>query len=201
LRAYAIIGLAVSFVFLGCAVRQLPNDSFQLGERLYRVGRYSEAITQLSEFVAANPSDAKGHYMLADALYLQYAKDLPVGLADAKTLHVSLSHFSRALDIEPRHAEAYSQRGVVRLALGDVAGSKADYETALQIDPRLSRAYFNRGYWYELQQRYQEAIADYERFVALSDNDRWRGDTRKHIQELKLRILPKRPLDLGDLVL
>jgi tetratricopeptide (TPR) repeat protein len=195
------LGLAVTFVFLGCAVRQPLTDTFQLGEELYRVGRYSEAVTQLSEFVAKNPSDPQGHYMLADALYLQHAQDLPIGLADGKTLQLSLSHFSRALELNPRHAEAYSQRGVVRLALGDVAGSKQDYETALLIDPGLSRAYFNRGYWYEMQRRYLEAIGDYESFLVLSDNNQWKGEARRHIQELRRRLVPQPRPNLGDLVL
>ncbi len=201
MRAHVASGLVVSLVFLGCAVQQRPSDPFQLGESLYHSGRYREAVTQLSKFVVVNPNDPQGHYVLADALYLQYTHVHQVGPADPKILHQALFHFSRAIEIDPRHAEAYSQRGVVRLALGDAPGSKADYETALQIDPRLSRAYFNRGYWYELQQRYQEAIVDYESFVALSDNDQWRGDTRKHIQELKLRLLQQRPMNLGDMVL
>lgn len=201
LRTYAVVGVTFSWIMLGCAPSMPRNDGLLLGEQLYRGGRYAEAITQLSEFVSTNPLDAQGHYMLADSLYLQYVNDRHVGLASTRDLQRCLLHFSRALEIDPSHAEAYSQRGVVRLALGDASGSKEDYDVALQINPRLSRAYFNRGYWYEVQQRYQEAIADYESFVDLSENETWKIETKKKIHDLRLRghALDRKSLD--DIVL
>lgn len=45
-----------------------------------------------------------------------------------------------------------------------------DYDKAIELDPTDAKAYLNRGYTYKEQGGKAEAIADFEKFIALSDN-------------------------------
>jgi tetratricopeptide (TPR) repeat protein len=75
--------------------------------------------------------------------------------------------FTRALEINPRLATAYNNRGNAKRGLGDVAGALADYDRALALDPRLAAAYINRGLTRLLQWQEAEAQRDFDRCLGL----------------------------------
>ena len=60
-------------------------------------------------------------------------------------LQGSLRDLDRAIDLDPRDAEARNLRGEVKRDLGDYAGAVADCDAALDILPGYTEAYFNRG--------------------------------------------------------
>ncbi len=51
---------------------------------------------------------------------------------------VAIADFDRAIAINPRFAEAYGNRGIVRRACGDDAGALADVRRAIELNPRLA---------------------------------------------------------------
>ena len=175
-------------IIASCALLTACSASFQSGDSLYREGKHAEAVKILEDYVSDNPQDALGHYTLADSLYLKYSDDYEKNRSNTDDLNLSLVHFSKAIELKPDYAEAYSQRGVVRLVLGDEAGAKEDYEKAIQANPALDRVYFNRAYWYEKQTRFPEAIVDYKRYIALSNNNKWRDDAARRIETLELKV-------------
>lgn len=52
----------------------------------------------------------------------------------------AITSYDRAIAHNPRNAQAYNNRGVVRQRNGNPDGAKADYEQALQLDPDLTTA-------------------------------------------------------------
>ena len=60
-------------------------------------------------------------------------------------LQGAIADYDRAIEINPRFAEAYSNRGNARLDGRDLDGSIADYDLAIKIDPVFAKAYGNRG--------------------------------------------------------
>ncbi|WP_375513421.1 tetratricopeptide repeat protein [uncultured Nostoc sp.] len=56
-----------------------------------------------------------------------------------------LIDYNAALKINPNHAKAYYNRGIVRSNLGDNQGAIADYNAVLKINPNYANAYYNRG--------------------------------------------------------
>jgi len=75
------------------------------------------------------------------------------------------------LEINPRIAEAYNDRGVAYYSKGQFDLSIADYNNALEINPRFAVAYYNRGNAYRSKGQYDQAIADYNN--ALEINPRY----------------------------
>lgn len=55
----------------------------------------------------------------------------------------ALAHVRRAVEIDPQHAAALSNAGVIRARLGDAAGAEAEYLRALAVEPRHPGALFN----------------------------------------------------------
>jgi tetratricopeptide (TPR) repeat protein len=60
-------------------------------------------------------------------------------------LDAARADFEKALEVDPRCAEAWNNRGAMRRATGDLAGALADFNRALEIHPRYAEAYNNRG--------------------------------------------------------
>jgi len=55
------------------------------------------------------------------------------------------SDYNQAIVLNPRLAEAWGNRGLVRLAKGDFDEAIADCARAIEINPRIAEIYNNRG--------------------------------------------------------
>jgi tetratricopeptide (TPR) repeat protein len=105
------------------------------------------------------------------------------GIARIRTgdLQGAMADFSRAVKLKPNLAEAYTNRGNLRVRTGDPAGAlqdlskaiglcgkfHADARTVVMSNSRLAHAYMNRGVALYAQEKIEEAIADYDRAIAL----------------------------------
>jgi len=57
----------------------------------------------------------------------------------------AIADYSRVIDLTPRQAEAYSNRGSAKRAKGELDGAIADFNKAIESDPKQASAYNNRG--------------------------------------------------------
>lgn len=73
----------------------------------------------------------------------------------------ALPLWDQVLELDPDDAPAWSNRGNVRLALGDAAGAIADQERAMALDPANPDPHLNRGTAEEALGRWDAAAADY----------------------------------------
>ncbi len=76
-------------------------------------------------------------------------------------LDEALALWTRVLEVRPRDAAAWSNRGNVRLMLGDPEGAIADQSQAMAMEPRELDPHLNRGTAEEALGRWAEAAADY----------------------------------------
>lgn len=73
----------------------------------------------------------------------------------------AISHYNRAIELNPISAKAYNNRGGAYLVLGEHAKAISDFDKALELDPEYTSAYHNRANAYLDSDRYSEAIIDY----------------------------------------
>ncbi|MFM7360493.1 MAG: tetratricopeptide repeat protein [Cyanobium sp.] len=73
----------------------------------------------------------------------------------------ALPLWDRVLERAPGDAAAWSNRGNVRLALGDAEAAIADQERSMALDPANPDPHLNRGTAEEALGRWQAAAADY----------------------------------------
>ncbi len=128
-------------------------DLYALAANAWRLaGEADDALAAIDRAIAIYPADAAlridraeanaalGRF--ADAIEdLSWALDLDPGNVDALTLRASAwrqtsalrqaeADLDRALILVPGHGEALLERGNVKLARGDVAGARADWQAA-----------------------------------------------------------------------
>lgn len=59
-----------------------------------------------------------------------------------------IADFDRAIELSPRMALAYFNKGNVLVGLGDYTSALSSYNRAIELKPDLGEAYYNRGYVY-----------------------------------------------------
>lgn len=57
----------------------------------------------------------------------------------------AIQEFNRALEYNPKFAEAYYKRGNTKLLLDDISGAEIDYDRAIELNPKLAEAFNNRA--------------------------------------------------------
>ncbi len=78
--------------------------------------------------------------------------------------------FSQAIELKPRFASAYNDRGSALLMLRRYDLAIDDFSQAMLIKPDLAAAYHNRGLAYTRKKMYWQAIGDYSRAIELKPN-------------------------------
>jgi tetratricopeptide (TPR) repeat protein len=101
--------------------------------------------------------------LLSATSYCQRAR----GLADTGNFRPALADLARAIELDPRHAEAYWIRGAIYQQQRRYPRAVADFTRALEIKPDLAAAYYWRGRTYKLMGNHEQALADLAQAHAL----------------------------------
>jgi lipoprotein NlpI len=79
----------------------------------------------------------------------------------------ALFHFSKVIQLRPRHYGAYHNRGIALQAMGTYASSIEDFDQAIRLNPRLAISHAARGISRKFVGDWDGAIEDYTRALAL----------------------------------
>ena len=80
----------------------------------------------------------------------------------------------KALELNPKLAEAYNHRASAWVEKGKYDKALADCNKAISLDPQLAEAYLNRGLQWGHRGDEDKAIADYKHALAITPDD-WRA--------------------------
>ena len=53
--------------------------------------------------------------------------------------------WDKAIELNPKYADAYYNRGIAKSDKGDLDGAILDYDKAIELNPKFALAYYNRG--------------------------------------------------------
>ncbi|HHT9126660.1 MAG TPA: tetratricopeptide repeat protein [Candidatus Brocadiia bacterium] len=81
---------------------------------------------------------------------------------------LAISDYNKAIEINPRLAEAYYNRGTAYGKKGEYDRAILDFNKAIEINPRLAEAYYNRGTAYGKKGEYDRAILDYNKALEIN---------------------------------
>src|SRR5262249_22862080 len=84
----------------------------------------------------------------------------------------ALAALSKAIQLEPKEAWAWYNRGVVHDRLGRLDKALADYTSAIELDREDVRAWNNRGALHSKRGHWEKAVADYYRALEVNAKDR-----------------------------
>ena len=86
---------------------------------------------------------------------------------DKRELEKAIEEYTKAIELDPKNAEAYRGRGNSYRRLFKDTEALADLNKAIQLNPKDSTAYRGRGSTYAGMRRYELAIADYNKAIEL----------------------------------
>ncbi|PYX73489.1 MAG: hypothetical protein DMG78_08855 [Acidobacteria bacterium] len=118
-------------------IAKLPNDREgvdYLAYDLYYLGRYDEALSLAKKHELTLPND----------------KDLPLIAGNVYVrnhdLQAALQNFTRAVELDPKMATGYVNRGFVWNDLKQAAKASKDFQTALKLQPDYGEAHLGLAY-------------------------------------------------------
>jgi tetratricopeptide (TPR) repeat protein len=83
----------------------------------------------------------------------------------------AVADFTRAIDLNPKLALAWDNRGLAHGHLGQWDKAVADHARAIELNPKAARAWNNRGKAYRNLRQPAKAVADYSRAIELDPQD------------------------------
>ncbi len=131
------------------------------GTAFYRVGRLSEALTDMHAALdlAGDDRERSAIFTNRGLVYKEQGE-----------LDRALQDFDQALKLYPQNAAAFHDRGLVYDLRGEHGKAVGDYSQAVAIDPHLALAYYDRGLTYHTQGNLDQAIVDYTRALDADPN-------------------------------
>lgn len=98
----------------------------------------------------------------------------------------AIGNYTRAAVLDPAYAEVYHSRGVLYWReIGNYVRAIQDLTRTLELEPARARAYFDRGLAYKLHNQPALAIADFERYLSVGNEDFWLEAARRQLAELR----------------
>ncbi|HRI04030.1 MAG TPA: tetratricopeptide repeat protein [Pyrinomonadaceae bacterium] len=180
-----------------------PENYYNIGIVLQRSRAYNEAIESFSMYVsipglkaefAADGYNNRGICYRAskrpDLAYTDYTKAIelnpksPIFLfnrgnasVDLKKYDQAIADYDRAIILDPKYAPAYAGRGNALAEQSKPDEAIKAFSKAIEVDPNDTESYYNRGFMYSGKSEFAKAIADYDKYIALlQDNPVYLAD-------------------------
>ena len=110
---------------------------------------YASAVNDLTKALELTPGFALGHFQRAIARYKSLqAGNHADGPARTAEIRAVIADLDRAIELSPRLAFAYYNKGNVLAELGDFTSALLAFGKAIELKPDFGEAYYNRGYAY-----------------------------------------------------
>jgi serine/threonine-protein kinase len=149
---------------------QYPDAYEQRGDILLATGQYSQAIEDFEAALYFNSTHPDVYNKRAMAYKQRAAANLEArqqGKADDSVLRLALDDYNRAIELNPRDARLYLERGNVHRAMGKPRKAVADYNYASKLRLHHSDLYMNLGNAFLAMKQYRKALNAYNEALKL----------------------------------
>ena len=124
--------LAAPVMGAGTPKKEEPKDTaeslYNTGIDHLKKGDYAGAAAKFGAAVEMKDDFAEAHNNLGYSLRKQ----------GDKHYKAALKHYNRALELDPKLAQAYHYRGILHALAGDEAAAKADHASLLDLDREMA---------------------------------------------------------------
>jgi tetratricopeptide (TPR) repeat protein len=127
-------------------------------------------------------ADLKGEPAIQACTRVIDSKDAKVNMANvhfnrgiewtqAQKFDQAIEDYTAVIKLNPKHREAYNQRGYAYKRKGNSALALADYNEAIKLDPNRAVYYRNRGRTYQDMRDHAKALADFQEAFKRDPNE------------------------------
>lgn len=135
------------------------ENHFFKGQYEYASKKYYDAIFEFDNAIELNANENEYYYWRGIA----YNK-----LKDYKN---AISDFDKCINLDSNIKKAYFRRAYSKSKIDDLEGAKSDYTFYLNSNPNSTSTYINRGLIYFIQKLYKESLSDFDKAIALENNN------------------------------
>ena len=130
---------------------------YRLGQVQFEQGKTLEAIESVDKALKLDPHNSEAHYFLG---YVRYQQS---------ELKAAEKEFKKAIKLNPYFTDAHNHLGLVYREMKEYDKALAEFHTALNDKSYQSqeRIHLNIGHLYLARNMYPEAIASFQKAVAL----------------------------------
>ena len=107
----------------------------------------------------------------------------------------AIQDYSKAIELDPKLAVAFNDRGIAYLAKKENDRAKADFDQSIQLDPNDLNAYWNRGDLYRSTGDRESAAADYRKALSLNPSDADKTEIEGSLSALEGQPQPTKPTE------
>ena len=132
-------------------------------------------IAELKRQIAAKPQNAEkfsAQFAAEDKVFLANQQLAETGkLYYNGDFRSAITFCTKAIELNPDSATAYSIRGAIYYRLNDFNGAIADFNKAVALNPGDYRNFYNRGLAHVKLNDFRKAIEDFSGAIQLNPND------------------------------
>jgi tetratricopeptide (TPR) repeat protein/membrane associated rhomboid family serine protease len=88
-------------------------------------------------------------------------------LIESGDLDQAIAEYTEAIELDPKIAEAYNDRGIAYLKKEQFDQAISDFNNAIELKPKLAMAHNNRGIAYLKKEQFDQAISDFNNAIEL----------------------------------
>jgi Tfp pilus assembly protein PilF len=180
MKALSRISISVLIVlFLTVGLSYGQNTAWQFltkGVEHAAEGKFKEAREAFEKTLKDDPdrvSAKRGLKVIEDIFAKKIDKELAIHFFKGLSYELkgqldnAIDEYSKAIEINPRFAEAYRNRGYACAKEHNYNKAISDYTKAIEINPRDFGAYNERGNAYFLKGQYAKAISDWTKAILI----------------------------------
>jgi tetratricopeptide (TPR) repeat protein len=138
---------------------------FAVGQSFYQAENYTQAKELIEQGIASLATGTRINGLAEAYFRLGWLYQVPLG-----DLTSAIADYTKAIELDPKYAAAYNNRGFALYDQGDLAAAIKDYTKAIELDPKLAQLYNNRGNALSDQGDLAAAIQDYTKVIELDPN-------------------------------
>jgi lipoprotein NlpI len=151
--------MTLLFTLLLLAAQDAPEALIRRARQALQEGDAKQAAALADQAIQANAAFAPGRLVRGLALEAQ------------RQFTEAAAELTKALELDPKLAEAYHHRGCVRFRLNQMAASLADFDRFLELNPAAGPGHWQRGITCYYAGKYAEGQKQFERYQAVDAND------------------------------